>query len=477
MVHQLDLIIVLHLLRSKTPSKYVNVEYEPLEKRRAKLQDEISEDLLDPSSFFYFEAGISTPSLLREVVSPEKRNMTVATYDILPPNVLFCSTCNICFSSKQQSWDDHIFDEQHFEKVVAKQKVERDSRSFIYENSDLPRLHRLKKAHWSDIGKFHNIQNYCEFGSDLIFRDVVACEYICSCCYESFAEDDTHAVVYHTRSLAHIKAALCIVNQKFAAKLLTTRNEVELKAMVLDYLQNRASPLFETKMRVFDPTTSILLNGTVKIPRILLRLSLADPKARDGIIADYGLANINGEITLYDDKDYLCLTTALETTNLLLTRIDSKVVVFWCNDCHTSFSAFQRDLKTIWTDHLLTELHWERSNLLKQNECGLNCLMDGTSQYQPAAFDQNNVKKKVPWYWNDEKSCYQFVLNNKLHLHDVFQQYHFQGSNRIFCSLCCDVIELSEDALTTHVRSLKHLIFYMVKYFVALRSYSNLLLF
>uniref|UniRef100_A0A914YWJ0 C2H2-type domain-containing protein n=1 Tax=Panagrolaimus superbus TaxID=310955 RepID=A0A914YWJ0_9BILA len=452
-------------LRSKTPSNYVNIEYEPIEKRRLKIESELAGQFKEFVELHHWDAEVPAPSLLREVAFPEKRNLTLTSFATLPPNVLICDICNMCFSSKQQSWEDHVFDEHHFERLVAKQKVERDPRSFIFENSDLPRLHRQKRAHWKDQGAIHDVQNYGEYALDLIFRDVVACEYICSCCYESFPDDNPQAVIYHTRSLAHIKAALITVNPVFAAKLLTPRNEVELKAMVLDYIQNRAAPVFETKMRVFDPTTSFILNSQVKIPRILLRLSLADPDSRDAIIADNGMANYNGEISIYDDKDYLCLTTALEATNLLLTRIDSKVVVFWCNDCHTSFSAFQRDLKTIWTDHMLTELHWNRTALLKQNELGLDCLLDGTSQYQPALFDQSGIKKKIPWYWNDEKNCFQFVLNNKCHLHDVYQQYNFQGMNRVFCSLCCDIIELSEDSLTAHVRSLKHMIFYLHKYY------------
>uniref|UniRef100_A0A914Q6U4 C2H2-type domain-containing protein n=1 Tax=Panagrolaimus davidi TaxID=227884 RepID=A0A914Q6U4_9BILA len=382
-------------LKSKTPSNYVNIEYEPIEKRRLKIESELSGHFKELVELYHWDSGISTPTLLREVGFPEKRNLSVAHYGTLPPNVLLCDICNTCFSSKQQSWEDHVFDDKHFERLVAKQKVERDPRSFIFENSDLPRLHRQKKAHWTDQGAIHNIQNYGEYALDLIFRDVVACEYICSCCYESFPEEDPQSVIYHTRSLAHIKAALCSVNPLFAAKLLTTRNEVELKAMVLDYLQNRETPIFETKMRVFDPTTAFILNSQTKIPGILLRLSVADPNSRDAIIADYGFANANGEISIFDDKDYLCLTMALDSTNLLLTRIDSKVVVFWCNDCHTSFSAFQRDLTTIWTDHMLTDLHWHRTNILKQNELGLNCLLDGTSQYQPTLFDQSGIKKVI----------------------------------------------------------------------------------
>ena len=42
---------------------------------------------------------------------------------------------------------------------------------------------------------------------------------------------------------------------------------------------------------------------------------------------------------------------------------------------------------------MLTSLHWERTHNLKQNQLGLNCLLDGTSQYQPLPYDQSGVKK------------------------------------------------------------------------------------
>ena len=71
----------------------------------------------------------------------------------------------------------------------------------------MPRCHR---GHWKDYGKIPDVQNYCEYGLELIFHDVVACQYICSCCYECFPEHDIETVIYHSRSLSHVKAALVI---------------------------------------------------------------------------------------------------------------------------------------------------------------------------------------------------------------------------------------------------------------------------
>ena len=75
---------------------------------------------------------------------------------------------------------------------------------------------------------------------------------------------------------------------------MTTRNEMELKAFVLDYLQNREAPIFENKMRVFDPTTAFILNWQVKIPRILLQLSVTDPSARLKYLKENNLTVQNG---------------------------------------------------------------------------------------------------------------------------------------------------------------------------------------
>uniref|UniRef100_A0A7E4VXM0 C2H2-type domain-containing protein n=1 Tax=Panagrellus redivivus TaxID=6233 RepID=A0A7E4VXM0_PANRE len=457
-------------LRSLSPSTVINIDHEPAEARRKKLTEEFSSRSWPEVNHWVVNGSL--PKVFQKIAYPEKRNLLVKKTDIVNyknSKVAICDVCNVSFlSSNISNYESHIFTDEHFEKLLAKQKIDRDERSFINEFSDLPMNPRKSKnPFWRDIGPITSVQNFGEYGMELIFKDVVSEKYICTCCYDTFDIEDKDVVVNHARSLQHIQAALSILNKDMAARLVFTRNETELKHLTLMYLQNYKAPIWEPKLRTFDPMTAYRLNRIVKIPRTLIRLTVMEPFSRDSYIRDNKLAGETGDIVIPDDDDCVCLTRALSLTNLLVIKVNPKNAVLWCMDCQLSFSLKLEDFKTVWIDHMLSDMHWERSVEISRNMLGRNYVKDEVSVYQPVPYDHSATpgKKKVSWVWNDDTHSFEFCINGKILHTDVLHRENFHGVSNLYCSLCCENLPLASQGVTSHVRSLKHIFFYMHKYF------------
>uniref|UniRef100_A0AC34R5I9 Uncharacterized protein n=1 Tax=Panagrolaimus sp. JU765 TaxID=591449 RepID=A0AC34R5I9_9BILA len=254
----------------------------------------------------------------------------------------------------------------------------------------------------------------------------------------------------HVRSLKHIQSALCTINPDFAAELLAAKSETAVKALVAEYLKFNPAIKIPQKIREFNPLRAFHLNFTKQIPRFLLRLAETEFTLREGYIKEnrIQLSQAETEFTLREgyikenriqlsqgrfkttnDTDCVCMTTALQMTNLVQIRIDAKEIIFFCLDCQMSFSVFQNSAETIWTEHLLTEMHWKRMNTIQRSQLDLTKLMDEPSRYQPKIIEQSETdgKKKLVWTWNTDTQSYQFVVQNKLTFDDVAHREHFNG--------------------------------------------------
>ena len=96
-----------------------------MDKRRTKLESEIAGSINELAVNYHFDAGVAMPTMLRDIVRVETRNLTVLKFTAVQPNILLCDICNVVFRAKKMSWDDHVFEDSHFEKMVAKQSVDR----------------------------------------------------------------------------------------------------------------------------------------------------------------------------------------------------------------------------------------------------------------------------------------------------------------------------------------------------------------
>lgn len=178
-----------------------------------------------------------------------------------------------------------------------------------------------------------------------------------------------------------------------AAMLLNAKNGTQTKFLVMDYLKHNKALCLPQKIKSFDPVSAFILNKTAQVPKMLLRLAQNDYYSRNGFIKENKLkVSETGEFEFSENDECVFLTLALNNTNLVLSKLDTKTIVFYCNDCHLSFSVLHEDVKAIWTEHLLSELHWNRMLTIEQKALPLMCLQDEPSKIQPAPIEQEIVR-------------------------------------------------------------------------------------
>ncbi|KAH7701898.1 Protein Y79H2A.3 g, partial [Aphelenchoides avenae] len=237
-------------------------------------------------------------------------------------------------------------------------------------------------------------------------------------------------------------------NKNLAAVLSEQEDDSVKKDIVLEYLQC-VHIEYPAKMEVYDPIRACKVNCWGAAPKHLLHYLEIQPALRKNTCAV---------------PPQLCrLNAALRATRLVIRQIKDNTLVLWCEDCRQCFSASIDTPGTIWTEHLLSPSHWERTATFAANRFNENYKRPEPSRFTVAPFVQPS-DKKVAWKSGGVGCAYEFVFA-QVGVSDVYQRNDFaKKKSDFFCTLCAVVIPLKEDDLEAHVRSVGHVFYYVNKY-------------
>uniref|UniRef100_A0A9J2QB47 C2H2-type domain-containing protein n=1 Tax=Ascaris lumbricoides TaxID=6252 RepID=A0A9J2QB47_ASCLU len=401
----------------------------------------------------------------------------------------FCLWCPVCWrtlkvSSKENEriafWTEHCTkSKKHFQTAVRRALFNFEEENFVDMVTTLQLPTIKEEAVWKTAeldGTEVEVQQQTDVGLDFLVDDLHAEEVVCIACAAMFPRSDISQVALHVRSMDHLMQYLHTTDREMLNLVMSQKSSQAEHDLLMDYL--RRSVTSPGTIRVYNADLAITIARWGSVPYRKIELSTVEANIRPIYAV---LSEVIDRVA--DDKvEHITVPVkdALQLCSLRIHSINEKSILLWCMGCERAFSVMEGAVvEGAWDGHLLGASHARRVASLAKNKLDPNGFINEKPKLTATLVDQMEMKKvlellqanrlknamKVVWRWNESDKLFEYIYA-VVGLSDMVERRSINvGVTHIpdiYCTLCAEVLPHSQEWLDSHIRSLSHIVNYVV---------------